>query len=173
MGDLEPEEREDSPEKSVVVPETKATVTETINTPATVSLQGAREVEPKPPQGTSASRMSELEKAGVYLAWGVLSMITVLSLLLVILIAVGEFSRTSQDIEALQNLISAIGKKANPTAEEIKLANDTFQLIRDARKASREFWISLSQLILLNLLLPVLTAILGYIFGSRKNTSSS
>jgi hypothetical protein len=34
--------------------------------------------------------------------------------------------------------------------------------------ASREFWMKLGQMMLLNLLLPVLTALLGYVFGSRS-----
>jgi hypothetical protein len=39
---------------------------------------------------------------------------------------------------------------------------------QDVANASREFWIKLGQMILLNLLLPVLTALLGYVFASRS-----
>ncbi|HEY9248516.1 MAG TPA: hypothetical protein VIO38_05270 [Rariglobus sp.] len=35
-------------------------------------------------------------------------------------------------------------------------------------KEYREFWLKWVQMILLNTLLPVLTALLGYVFGSKK-----
>jgi hypothetical protein len=37
------------------------------------------------------------------------------------------------------------------------------------RQAFRSFWLQAAQLVLLNLLLPLLTALLGYIFGSREH----
>jgi hypothetical protein len=40
----------------------------------------------------------------------------------------------------------------------------------DARQAVRSFWLSIAQLVLLNLLLPILTALLGYIFGTQQGT---
>jgi hypothetical protein len=39
----------------------------------------------------------------------------------------------------------------------------------DHRQAFRLFWLQAAQLVLLNLLLPLLTALLGYIFGSREH----
>jgi hypothetical protein len=39
---------------------------------------------------------------------------------------------------------------------------------QEAVNASREFWMKLGQMTLLNLLLPVLTALLGYVFGSKQ-----
>ena len=140
-----------------------------------VSLAGATKDTPGPPEGATVSRMGELEKAGVYLAWGVLAILASLALVFLTLISVSEFSQTSQDVVALQKLIVSISELKNPppTSEQIKLANETFALIRDAHKASRDFWTSLMQLILLNIFLPVLTAILGYIFGSRKSGNST
>ncbi len=38
----------------------------------------------------------------------------------------------------------------------------------EAINATREYWARIAQLILLNLLLPVLTALLGYVFGSNQ-----
>lgn len=35
--------------------------------------------------------------------------------------------------------------------------------------ASRDFWSKMAQMILLNLLLPVLTALLGYVFASKSS----
>ncbi len=42
------------------------------------------------------------------------------------------------------------------------------KLMQDEKKSGRDFIIQVWQMILLNLLLPVLTAILGYIFASNK-----
>ena len=47
-----------------------------------------------------------------------------------------------------------------------------FQLIKaiqEEKQNSRAFVIQISQMVLLNLLLPILTAILGYIFASNRN----
>jgi hypothetical protein len=45
--------------------------------------------------------------------------------------------------------------------------------LQEEKKNYRDFIMSISQMVLLNLLLPTLTAILGYIFGSREGSSSS
>jgi hypothetical protein len=43
------------------------------------------------------------------------------------------------------------------------------RILQEEKKSYRDFTLQISQMILLNLLLPVLTAILGYIFASNKN----
>jgi hypothetical protein len=40
--------------------------------------------------------------------------------------------------------------------------------VENQRKEFREFWSKTTQTVLLNLLLPVLTALLGYVFGSKE-----
>jgi hypothetical protein len=42
--------------------------------------------------------------------------------------------------------------------------------VRNEQKELKAHWIKIIQLILLNVLLPVLTALLGYIFGTREGT---
>lgn len=49
---------------------------------------------------------------------------------------------------------------------------ELIRLIQEEKKSYREFTVQMSQMVLLNLLLPVLTAILGYIFASHKNNTS-
>jgi hypothetical protein len=44
--------------------------------------------------------------------------------------------------------------------------------VRIEQKELKAHWIKIIQLILLNVLLPVLTALLGYIFGTREGTSA-
>jgi VIT1/CCC1 family predicted Fe2+/Mn2+ transporter len=50
---------------------------------------------------------------------------------------------------------------------------ELIRMIQEEKKSYREFTIQMSQMVLLNLLLPVLTAILGYIFASNKNTNNT
>ena len=46
---------------------------------------------------------------------------------------------------------------------------EVMRILQDEKKNYRDFTLQIAQMILLNLLLPVLTAILGYIFASTKN----
>lgn len=50
---------------------------------------------------------------------------------------------------------------------------ELIRMIQEEKKSYREFTVQMSQMVLLNLLLPVLTAILGYIFASNKNSSGT
>jgi hypothetical protein len=47
------------------------------------------------------------------------------------------------------------------------------ELLQEEKKNYRDFIMQMSQMVLLNLLLPILTAILGYIFGSKAETRES
>lgn len=46
---------------------------------------------------------------------------------------------------------------------------EVMRIIQEEKKNYRDFTLQIAQMILLNLLLPVLTAILGYIFASTRN----
>lgn len=46
---------------------------------------------------------------------------------------------------------------------------EVMRIIQEEKKNYRDFTLQIVQMVLLNLLLPVLTAILGYIFASTKN----
>jgi len=52
--------------------------------------------------------------------------------------------------------------------ERLRLLRDLGKDALDARQAIRSFWLQAAQLVLLNLLLPALTALLGYIFGTQQ-----
>ncbi len=43
----------------------------------------------------------------------------------------------------------------------------------EERAAERAFWLQVAQLVLINLLLPILTALLGYIFGTQQAQKSA
>ncbi len=55
-----------------------------------------------------------------------------------------------------------------PGAEARQQQHALLQAYLDAINTTREFWARIAQLILLNLLLPVLSALLGYVFGSAQ-----
>jgi hypothetical protein len=61
----------------------------------------------------------------------------------------------------------------NPTDSLFNKKLEVFKLVKDEKSDMRAFFISIAQLILLNLLLPVLTAILGYIFGANNRSKES
>ena len=92
--------------------------------------------------------MSGIQKAGYKLAAAVLTIIGIF-----ILFLIGLFLFTD-----LQSTITPENK-------------DHLDWISQEKKDYREFILDMTQLILLNLLLPTLTAILGYIFGSNEDKS--
>ncbi|OIQ82439.1 hypothetical protein GALL_357720 [mine drainage metagenome] len=55
-----------------------------------------------------------------------------------------------------------------PGAQARQQQQELLHAYLDAINSTREFWARIAQLILLNLLLPVLTALLGYVFGSSQ-----
>ena len=48
-----------------------------------------------------------------------------------------------------------------------------FRLIAAERAAFRAFWLDMVQMVLVNVLLPVLTALLGYVFGTQARNSEA
>ena len=52
--------------------------------------------------------------------------------------------------------------------ERLRVMRDFAKDIHDNNQGLRTFWISAAQLILINVLLPLLTAMLGYIFGRQS-----
>lgn len=115
-----------------------------------VGVASAKDVTPESaPVGRS---LSGKEKAGVYLTWGVLGLIGIfLAVILLIL-----WANESQSSTLAAKLIEA-GKDAA-----------TLQSVAEQRAAFRTFWLEITRTILLNVLLPVLTALLGYVFGTTQ-----
>ena len=54
--------------------------------------------------------------------------------------------------------------------EHIKARQDLLKTYLDTTKLAHEFWAQIAQMVLLNLLLPLLTALLGYVFASKSGT---
>lgn len=138
--------------------------------PSKIDVENPRE--DKPPV-VPVQPMSGLERAGIQLAWGVLTVIAFLATLLVVMVAIDEFGPAPPEVVAMQALVMKVAGQttAPPSDATLKLINDALVHLKDAHKESRSFWVGFTQLLLVNVLLPVLTAILGYIFGSRRQSS--
>jgi hypothetical protein len=115
-----------------------------------VDFAAAKDVTPESaPVGRA---LSGKERAGVNLTWGVLGLIGLfLSVIILIL-----WANESQNSSLAAKLIEA-GKDAA-----------ALQSVAEQRAAFRTFWLEITRTILLNVLLPVLTALLGYVFGTTQ-----
>ncbi len=119
--------------------------------------------------------MSGLQCAGVDLAHVVLGIIAVALVVLTALVMTSEIWPTSDVTELHKLVLSIHGKSVGLPADHAALPairkdlQDLTRQIVDAKQAQRAFWMQFSQMVLLNLLLPVLTAILGYVFGANAN----
>jgi hypothetical protein len=104
------------------------------------------------PVEAQVSDLPPLPKAGVSLARWLLIIISSFVVLMVVWIVVSEslyFHWISSQHSSLQT-------------------EDVNAIIRE-HETFREFWLKIFQMVLLNTLLPVLTAVLGYVFGSRPS----
>jgi hypothetical protein len=72
-----------------------------------------------------------------------------------------------QCLRLLDDLKSAIIADSVSVARA-QIASDASNKINDQRLAFHNFWIQAAQLILLNLLLPLVTALFGYVFGTQQ-----
>lgn len=101
-----------------------------------------------------------LNMIGFLLSKTVLWIIIGSIVLIMLLIFFKEFSPSHTD-----RALTGINVSDSTFNRKIEL----LKLLQEEKKSSRDFIMQVSQMILLNLLLPVLTAILGYIFASNKN----
>jgi hypothetical protein len=63
--------------------------------------------------------------------------------------------------------------EAAASVTNAQTAADAADKIASQRQAFHSFWLQAAQLLLLNLLLPLLTALFGYIFGTQQGQSKS
>ena len=130
-----------------------------------VDLTAVQSVTPQDAPVTDPEPLTGKEKAGVSLTWGIIS---VLVLFLVIILAIfvwGEF-RFLTGLNQLENLKDA-------TPEKLISLSELMVKLESKHISFRTFWFDTLQLILLNVLFPTLTALLGYVFGTSKNNSTS
>ncbi|SFD94413.1 hypothetical protein [Nitrosomonas sp. Nm166] len=118
------------------------------------------------PANIPVTPMSEIAKAGVDLAKWVLVIVSVFVVVAVAVLAWSEFRSLSLIDANYSQLL-----KSGGNTETVTAMKELIVQLETQRKAFREFWLQFTQLVLLNLLLPVLTAILGYVFGSREGNN--
>lgn len=68
----------------------------------------------------------------------------------------------------LIHMLEAASRNAPGNVERTKALVDFYKEVETENQGTRTFWLQISQMILLNLLLPILTALLGYIFGTNQ-----
>lgn len=83
---------------------------------------------------------------------------------------------SGNDIDKLINALKSIKivSLSNQDKKEIiKTLHELQKDYQEANRSHRDFVVQISQMVLLNLLLPVLTALLGYVFGSRSEQQNN
>ena len=114
----------------------------------------------------NAAPLSGLERAGVHLTWGIGALI--LAFLIVMLLQL--FVRDGQFVGALQALRAMDTGQLD--AGTLDSHSRALEAAATAQAGYREFWLDVVQLVLLNVLFPTLTALLGYIFGTSRAVPS-
>ena len=123
---------------------------------AKVDLSSAQPVSPTLGDKVEVSELRGLPKAGVDLAKRVLTIACVFVAIAVIWVGISEFGYAQW--------------LHHPSA--LPPGTDAAVVIKE-QAAFREFWLKIFQVVLLNMLLPVLTAVLGYTFGSQSTGRDS
>ena len=124
------------------------------NTPQAIDVKAATEVTPK--SAPVSRSLSGKEQAGVNLTWGVLVLIGIFLAVIILILWTNE----SRSAALSGQLLQASKDTAFMTAVETE------------RAAFRTFWLEITRTILLNVLLPVLTALLGYVFGTTQTAAN-
>lgn len=124
-----------------------------------INLSSMQDISTEP---APVNDISGRTRIGYYLTWGVLGIILLyLAVFFIILML------NSNRIDASEFLIKNYSSLADSSHTE--QSKNLIQVISNEAKSYRDFWLNLNQMILLNMLLPVLTALLGYIFGSKED----
>lgn len=121
-------------------------------------------------EGLVVEGMTELQGEGMRLARMVLWFIFTLAASLLLCAALGEQIFPPKELVLVREMADEALKNCAEMSkvECVQHSTELLTRIGEIKRASREFWMGLSQLLLLNLLLPVLTSILGYVFGTSK-----
>ena len=152
--------------KATKVPLTAPDVQDAAPDPISSGVAGAIDV-PLAPAPVSEAPLSGKEKAGVSLTWGVLVILA--AFILAVLLVVWDYETDN----TLSELIEDTQLKPVETfTDETKLQPIIAQL-EEQRESYRSFIRELVQMILLNVIFPILTALLGYVFGTTRQDKST
>ena len=130
-----------------------------------VDLKGAQTVTPKNAPVSEPEPLTGKEKAGVSLTWGIIGVLSFFLFMILVIFFWGEY-RFLTGLDQLEHLKDA-------TPEKLNELTNLLAALDEKQKSFRVFWFDTLQLIVLNVLFPILTALLGYVFGTTKNNNSS
>jgi hypothetical protein len=123
-----------------------------------------------------------LTREGVTLAKLVLGCLAISTILILALTVWEDVRGPAARLAPISVGVGALASLPFPVGDETKLvalqkfiesAKNLLDAVAAQQRDTREFIIKIAELILLNLFLPVLTAILGYIFGTRQAGGSA
>ena len=131
-----------------------------------VDLAGVQEVTPRDAPVSEPAPLTGKEKAGVWLTWGIISavVIFIVAMLSVFLWGENRFLTVLVQLEQVST---------ETPAEKIDAIAGIMTSLESKHESFREVWFETLQLILLNVLFPTLTALLGYVFGTSRNDNAS
>lgn len=129
-----------------------------------VDITGITDITPKEAPVADPEPLTGKEKAGVYLTWGIIATLVFFLIFILLIFLWGE-NQFLTVLEQLEHLKEAKPEKLN---ELTKLVT----ALESKQASFRTFWFDTLQLIVLNVLFPTLTALLGYVFGTSRNNNS-
>ena len=135
-----------------------------VRAPVGVMMRGYRAITPVE---APATMLDPLSGAGVQLTRAVLGIVSVALSLLLVIFAYQENAYREMSASAYRSVIET-AQSPPGGASDAKSQVELLASMARNHDSARESWMKVAQLILLNLLLPVLTALLGYVFGSRQ-----
>jgi len=80
--------------------------------------------------------------------------------------------KLKESVESFRAVIDTVAPSSAANAERLRSYVELLKELAAERKSVRDSWIQIGQMVLLNLLLPILTALLGYIFGTGSTRQS-
>lgn len=129
-----------------------------------IDITGLKDSKPNEAPVNDPEPLTGKEKAGVYLTWGIIGVLVFFLTVILGIFVWGE-SEYLAKLGYLEGLTSA-------TPEQLTETKKLTETLNTQLASFRAHWFDTLQVILLNVLFPTLTALLGYVFGTSRNNNS-
>lgn len=130
-----------------------------------VDIAGMKEITLPSAPVSNPEPLTGKEKAGISLTWGIIGVLSIFLIIILSIFVWGE-SRFLTGLDQLDAL-----KESSP--EKLKNLSELMITLETKQASFRAFWLDMLQLVLLNVLFPTLTALLGYVFGTSRNSNTA
>ncbi len=130
----------------------------------TVDLSNVEESRAPEAPASDPEPLTGKEKAGVSLTWGIIWVLAGFVGVMLFFLAAGEY-RYHLDLQGLR-------PPPDANAAQLERAGELMAAADQKQASFRAFWMDTLQLIMLNVLFPTLTALLGYVFGTSRNSAA-